>query len=634
MKINYTVELILPAMTASLGTIGKDIDVTLKRDSEGIPFFSAKHIKGILRSRVREFKLKLEELGSEELNHITTNDFIRKYFGEEGNYLEEKSYLKEKEESKESNKFTQIRFSNLKLILDGSEKIQTGNRYGIRVNRKTKTVLPQSLFNYEFLVANNKFEGSLELNDNIFNNLEELKFILACLFHLDRIGGMKSRGIGKVTVKIKIKDEELELEKNDIDSIMDKLIAESRFQDFDNKNLESNLEKFSYTLELEEAIVLKERKLGNYIKSRNSIQGSTIRGALIEYFNKKNNSLENFKKLKNIESSDATKLIKDPNSEKWIKEKIKLASLFEPKYDLKNIKKCNARVDKVIETASEIEDEKDKECEKENNEIKLERVSLSSIENIANDISIEIDEKLKSAKNGMLFNFEYISNIDKKISQKFEGDLKVPKNLLKIGDKITIYLGKYRSKGFGKATLTIKELEKSITDDNILKNDIENRIKNLTKLVRENMEEKIKCDKKIKSVEDELENIDKKVICFDLQSDVIIPFSEIYDTGIQFLILTGLNKTDLKFNKRRSFINIGKLEGYNIINNVRKIDELIFSKGSVFTYNMDDYTDELLNKLVKIEKDGIGLRKNEGFGRVKICSPREVLNDVCSRKKK
>jgi len=628
MKINYIVELILPAITASLGTIGKDIDVTIKRDSEGIPFFSAKHIKGILRSRVREFKLKLEELGSDYLNHINVDDLISKYFGEGGNYLEEKKYLEE------NNKFPQIRFSNLKLIIDSSEKIQIGSRYGIRINRKTKTVLPQSLFNYEFLVANNKFEGSLELNDNIFNNLEELKFILACLFHLDRIGGMKSRGIGKVTVKIKIKDEELELEKNDIDSIMDKLIAESRFQDFDNKNLESNLEKFSYTLELEEAIVLKERKLGNYIKSRNSIQGSTIRGALIEYFNKKNNSLENFKKLKNIESSDATKLIKDPNSEKWIKEKIKLASLFEPKYDLKNIKKGNARVDKVIETASEIEDEKDKEYEKENNEIKLERVSLSSIENIANDISIEIDEKLKSTKNGMLFNFEYISNIDKKISQKFEGDLKVPKNLLRIGDKITIYLGKYRSKGFGKATLTIKELEKSITDDNILKNDIENRIKNLTKLVRENMEEKIKCNKKIKSVEDELENIDKKVICFDLQSDVIIPFSEIYDTGIQFLILTRLNKTDLKFNKRRSFINIGKLEGYNIINNVRKIDELIFSKGSVFTYNIDDYTDELLNKLVKIEKDGIGLRKNEGFGRVKICSHREVLNDVCSRKKK
>ena len=625
MKINYTVELILPAMTASLGTIGKDIDVTLKRDSEGIPFFSAKHIKGILRSRVKEFKLKLEELGSEWLNHISTNDFIRKYFGEKGNYLEEKSYSKEKKDSKESNKFTQIRFSNLKLILDSTDKVQIGNRYGIRVNRKTKTVLPQSLFSYEFLVANNKFEGSLELNNNILNNQEELKFILACLFHLDRIGGMKSRGIGKVDVRIKIKDEELELGKDDIDSIVKKLMLESEVKDLNEKKLENELEKFSYTLELEEAIVLKEKELGNYIKSRNFIQGSTIRGALIEYFNQKSNSLENLKKLKTIESSDAIKLIKDPESEKWIKEKIKLASLFEPKYDLKNTKKSDARVDKVIETASEIEDEIDKECKKENNEIKLERVSLSSIENIANDISIEIDEKLKSVKNGMLFNFEYISNKDKEIPQKFEGDLKAPKNLLKIGDKITIYLGKYRSKGFGKAILTIKEFEKSIIDSNSLKADIENRIKNLTKLVRENMEEKIKCDKNRKSIEDELENMNKKVICFDLQSDLIIPFSEIYDTSIQFLILAGLNKTDLRFNKRRSFINIEKLEGYNIINNVRKIDELIFSKGSVFTYNIDNYTNELLDKLVEIEKDGLGLRKNEGFGRLKICSPREVF---------
>ena len=116
MKINYIVDLTLPAMTASLGTIGKDTDITLKRDSEGLPFFSAKHIKGILRARVKEFKLKLEELGSEWLSHISTDNFIKKYFGEEGNYLKEKSYSKEKKDSEEKNKFTQIRFSNLKLI--------------------------------------------------------------------------------------------------------------------------------------------------------------------------------------------------------------------------------------------------------------------------------------------------------------------------------------------------------------------------------------------------------------------------------------------------------------------------------------------------------------------------------------
>lgn len=625
MKINYIVELILPAMTASLGTIGKDVDITLKRDSEGLPFFSAKHIKGILRSRVKEFKLKLEELGSEELNHITTNNFIRKYFGEEGNYLEEKSYSKEKkdskekEESKESNKFTQIRFSNLKLILDGSEKIQTGNRYGIRVNRKTKTVLPQSLFSYEFLVANNKFEGNLELDNNFYKQEEknfkkELKFILACLFHLDRIGGMKSRGIGKVKVKIKIDNDELELEKNDINSIVEKLIKKNNSTDINKKTLEDNLENFSYILELEEAIVLQEKKLGNYIKSRNSIQGSTIRGALIEYFNKRSDSSENLKKLKTIESSDAIKLIKDPDSEKWIKEKIKLASLFEPKYDLKSKKKNEARVDKVIEIASEIEDEDDNK-----NEIKLERVSLSNLEISGNDISIKIDERLKSVENGMLFNFEYISNINKDMPQKFEGDLKSPKNLLKVGDKFTVYLGKYRSKGFGKATITIEKYNEDIST----KEEIRDRIDLLTNKIKENLDIKINLGK-TKGIEEEIEkNYNKIVICFDLQSDIILPYTDIYDAGKQFLMIAGLNEMELDFNTIRSFVNVGKLEGYNIINNTRKIDELIFSKGSVFTYNIDKCTDELLNELVKIETDGLGLRKSEGFGKVKICSIRE-----------
>ena len=134
-------------------------------------------------------------------------------------------------------------------------------------------------------------------------------------------------------------------------------------------------------------------------------------------------------------------------------------------------------------------------------------------------------------------------------------------------------------------------------------------------------DEEKQTDKKRKNIEDELKNIDKYVISFDLLSDLVIPFSEVYDTGEQFLILANLKNKKLVFNSRRSFINIAKLEGYNIINGVRKVDELIFSKGSVFTYNIDDYN-ELLNELVKIEQDGLGLRKTEGFGRIKICSPR------------
>ena len=61
MEINYTVELTLPAITASLDVIGKDINIAVKRDDEGFPIFSAKHIKGIFRKKVYLFKKILEE---------------------------------------------------------------------------------------------------------------------------------------------------------------------------------------------------------------------------------------------------------------------------------------------------------------------------------------------------------------------------------------------------------------------------------------------------------------------------------------------------------------------------------------------------------------------------------------------
>lgn len=38
MKVNYTVKLLLPAITASLGTIGKDIDVEIKEIKKGNHF--------------------------------------------------------------------------------------------------------------------------------------------------------------------------------------------------------------------------------------------------------------------------------------------------------------------------------------------------------------------------------------------------------------------------------------------------------------------------------------------------------------------------------------------------------------------------------------------------------------------
>ena len=234
MRINYAVELLLPAVTASLGVIGKDIDVTVKRDKDGYPIFNGKHIKGILRERVYQFK---RALGLEE-KEIET--FINNYFGKEGNYIK-------------NNSFNQVRFSNL-TIKDKetfknkiNEEKLIGSRYGIRINRKTKSTIPQSLFNYEFLSRNNVFIGSLDINDNIKN--EDLKFILACLFHLDKIGGMKSRGIGKV--RVKINGNYLEGENGVVATkSLDKIISELKREDKKNSTdlKEEEFVKYAYSL--------------------------------------------------------------------------------------------------------------------------------------------------------------------------------------------------------------------------------------------------------------------------------------------------------------------------------------------------------------------------------------------------
>lgn len=539
MKVNYTVKLLLPAITASLGTIGKDIDVEIKRDKEGKPFFSGKQVKGILRERVFQFKNTLNE---------DLDSFIKKYFGDEGNYIEK-------------NDFSKIIFSNLTLKKDNKEKI--GSRYGIRIDRRTRTTIPKSLFNYEFLRENNEFEGELTFKDDI--DREDLKFILASLFHLDFIGGFKSRGLGKIEVSIDGKNI------NSLEEIVKNLKFEEKKVNKDKVN--NKLVKYAYELVLDEPLILKAREISNYIEVKKYLQGSTIRGALIEFFVKEGIKLDDILKIK---ASDA------------IKDKVSLASLFKTKYKINNE---DVIKDKAQTTVIEVEG------------VKLERYSNPDFSIVGNEVSVKINSKTKSVESGMLFNTEYLSSYEKNKENKIEkillnGDVELPEGLIEKNEKYTIYLGKLKTKGFGKASIIFK-------DYNVTKESIVSRIDKFNKNIPENEKE-------------ELSN--KTLITFDLQSDMLLPYTDIYDAQEQFKILANLSD-NFKFNYSRSFVNTSKLEGYNLINNIRKIDELIFNRGSVFTFEVDNYKDEL-ELLNKIEEEGIGLRKNEGFGRVQICSSR------------
>lgn len=535
MKINYTVKLKTPALTASLGIIGKDVDVVVKVDSKGKPFFNGKHIKGILKERVTQFKLGLGE--SEE----ETKKFIDKYFGKEGNYIKD-------------NNFDKIRFSNLVLVDKNNYNID--DRYGIKIDRKTRTTVHNSLFRYEHITAGTEFKGDIEVPNKI--DREDLKFILACLFHLDTIGGFKSRGIGKVDLFIKGRELKYKENEDTIDNIISEIL-QSNNED-SKANLNGKLKKYSYILSLKEPFILTGREIGNYVEVRDSIQGSTVRGAMIEHFAKsKDVSLED---LLCIEASDA------------ISGDISLASKFITKYAIAGDK---IETDKIVDSRNEIEDKS------KGKGVKLERKGTSMLKAKGNEISIAINSQTKSVEDGMLFNSEYLQ-----CDEKLIGDVVLPEGLVDENKEYTIYLGKMKSKGFGKAVITFGKYEKERVN-------LKARIEKLQKQANE------------------------KILTFDLQSDLILPFNTIYNVGEQFKTLIGIS--EIKFIENKSYINTGKLGGYNIINNIRKVDELVITRGSVLTYKIDDFN-SILPKLEEIEEKGLGLRKNEGFGRVKISSER------------
>ena len=601
-KIGYEVELLTPAITAETGTIGKEIDVEVKRDKNGTPYFSAKHIKGVFRAKVLEFKNALNGNGKE---------FTEKYFGSGGNNP------------------SKIRFSDLKLKIEkniGDEGYQRrlenkiGNRYGVKINRKTRVAEENSLFNYEFVKPKNIYAGSFELSNDFFEKSEEdIKFLLASFLHIDKIGGLKSRGLGKVLVQFVLIENDKRnnfKEENDRFKIVEKILKEVKSKNnYKNQGIKklNELEKYKYTLNFVEPAVLQGKVNKNEVELRKSLQGSSIRGAIIQYgFD--NGFESEIEKLLKIKISEVRKFVRKDKNE--IKEEFKLASGFKTKYPIEANE--YKKIDKAVSVMKEY-----KVNEKDENGIKLERDSLALLNATGTELSIKIDEKTRTTEESLLFSTEYtdLTNVANKEEVFFKGNVEIPKGLFEIGKKYELKIGKYKTKGFGKVEIKFEKFSEEKGKN------ISERIEKLNENIKKDFKEFDKRNDKEKVYfGDELLKEEKqKLITFDFLSDMILPFNEVSNVGKQILELFDENFGEkLTLNNRRTFVNVEKLRGYNIINNSRKMDEIVITQGSVISYCVDNENLEgILGYLEKIEENGIGLRRNEGFGRVRICSDRK-----------
>lgn len=528
MKIIYKVTLKTPAMTGKDGIIGKDLDLNTKLDKNGLPYFSGSHIKGILKEKVEIFSKSLY-----------INFPIKKYFGEEGEI--------------ESG----IRFSALTLneeeYFENSEFL-LDDRSGIRIERESRTTKDNSLFSYGYIKKGITFQGEIDIFEEI--SKENLDFFKGCLERIELIGGLKSRGLGKVEVKIE------------------------KIESLDRKKVNFKLgefKKYSYSLKVLENLILKNSEIGNEITTNNYIHGGSLRGAIITLLSKEKSIDLDFI-IKNLKVSQG--LPKDHF--------IALSSIFESKYPVKNGEKV--RVNKLL-----LKNSKD---EFDGVETKFERFGSPIVNrnfekivlNKQNEINISIDRETKTSEEGKLYNKEILLAKD----IEFCGTIFLTKELAEALSNQVIYIGKNKSKGFGKCLLTLKENKENKERVNI------DKLEGLSKEI----------------------STDKKYFTIDFASDMILPFTETDSIGDKIKNLIGI--PSLIWEKDKSFVGIITISGYNQLNRIRKASELAISKGSVLTYSVDNFSEELIDKLNILQERGIGARKNEGFGDIEISSKQHL----------
>lgn len=80
------------------------------------------------------------------------------------------------------------------------------------------------------------------------------------------------------------------------------------------------------------------------------------------------------------------------------------------------------------------------------------------------------------------------------------------------------------------------------------------------------------------------------------------------------------NADDLELMK--PFFSASRIvSGWNDAHKLQKVDDIAIKKGASFRYRFKGDKQDIYEKLRKLEKDGIGFRRNEGFGRVIINHP-------------
>jgi len=207
-----------------------------------------------------------------------------------------------------------------------------------------------------------------------------------------------------------------------------------------------------------------------------------------------------------------------------------------------------------------------------------------------------IDRTTGTVAKNILFGIEAVEPMR---SPYMSGILKLSDRAFsKLTDLISlpIFMGKAKTRGYGELKLSIESFNKEIKNDLIAWSD------------------------KFKFFSKKIFGVDLHGFYFSisLQSDAIILDKFLrYSPNLEDDLIQ-LRDTELIIKS----VKMTKIRGWNYIYRLPKFDEWAIEKGAVYLYRYNGVDlEKYIQALREIEEKGIGIRKEEGFGKIKISDP-------------
>jgi len=169
-----------------------------------------------------------------------------------------------------------------------------------------------------------------------------------------------------------------------------------------------------------------------------------------------------------------------------------------------------------------------------------------------------------------------------------------------------VRLGTGRTRGLGRVNIEISEAETKDTTD------FENRLTNFDATV------------KMQAQKAEVRNLAPFYIAITLYSASILcdPFMRYHKTIEADILNEQLDHSTITLERIYQSAGIRRISGWNELWGTPRMHDYAMEMGSTFLFTCSEKPDDVLvQALYKLEEEGIGCRRSEGFGRVCISDP-------------